>query len=40
MDETQGLCLAIINICFRIKCINGVSEFAHFHVKLVSWCAS
>jgi hypothetical protein len=46
MDDLAGfeaivrLCLAIINICFRIKCINGVSEFAHFHVKLVSWCAS
>jgi predicted DNA-binding transcriptional regulator AlpA len=34
------VCLAIINICFRIKCINGVSEFADFHMKLVSWCAS
>ena len=34
------LCLAIIKICFRIKCINGVSEFTHFHVKLVPWYAS
>jgi hypothetical protein len=36
----QNLCLAIIKICFRIKRINGVSEFTHFHVKLVPWYAS
>ena len=28
--EWLTVCLAIINICFRIKCINGVSEFAQW----------
>ncbi len=39
-ESVRILCLAIIKICFRIKRINGVSEFTHFHVKLVPWYAS